>query len=139
MPKTRYCVGFAFSAAEDIVLIQKNKPEWQKGLLNGVGGHVEDGESVIDAMVREFEKETGVVIPASDWELYCHLEYEKAAVSFYRTFSDDPIPVKTITLEKVLTLPLKNFQYGRCVENLRWLIPLALDTQYTFKGEINNE
>lgn len=59
----KYCLGFAFS--EDfkyLVLIKKNRPEWQKGLLNGVGGKVDTkDESFRDAMIREFFEETNVL------------------------------------------------------------------------------
>lgn len=35
----RYVVGFCFNSdLSQIILIEKNKPEWQKGYLNGVGG-----------------------------------------------------------------------------------------------------
>ena len=50
-----YVVGFMFS--EEIL---KNKPDWQAGRLNGVGGKVEPNEYPDQAMVREFEEETGV-------------------------------------------------------------------------------
>src|SRR3990167_7537739 len=37
-----YSVGFVFSMDKSrVLLIKKNKPEWQAGLLNGVGGKAE--------------------------------------------------------------------------------------------------
>lgn len=39
---TQYCLGFAFTDHDNfVILIRKNKPAWQKGLLNGVGGESE--------------------------------------------------------------------------------------------------
>ena len=39
---TEYVVGFAFDKKrENVALIQKNRPPWQKGKLNGIGGHIE--------------------------------------------------------------------------------------------------
>jgi 8-oxo-dGTP diphosphatase len=55
-----YVVGYLFS--EDtlqVLLIRKNRPTWQAGRLNGVGGHIEPGESPEEAMCREFKEETG--------------------------------------------------------------------------------
>jgi 8-oxo-dGTP diphosphatase len=55
----RMVVGFLF-ADSDVLLVQKMKPDWQKGFWNGVGGKDEDGEEPIDAMVREFREETKI-------------------------------------------------------------------------------
>lgn len=44
-----------------ILVIRKRKPEWQKGRLNLVGGKIEEGESVLDASVRELKEETGLL------------------------------------------------------------------------------
>lgn len=38
----------------------KNKPDWQKGCLNGIGGKIEEGEKPIDAVFRELEEEAVV-------------------------------------------------------------------------------
>jgi len=43
----------------DILLIRKEKPDWQKGKLNLVGGKVEDDELAGIAAIREFKEETG--------------------------------------------------------------------------------
>lgn len=79
-----YTVGFAFTEdAKHVVLIRKSKPVWQAGLLNGIGGHVEHGESSHAAQVREFAEETGLIIPTWEkflvltdcghrWRLLCH-------------------------------------------------------------------
>ncbi len=65
-------VGFLFS--EDfsyVVLIEKSKPEWQAGRLNGVGGKIEEGEEPLDAMRREFKEEAGLDI--QHWIEFAHL------------------------------------------------------------------
>ena len=56
----KYVVGFMFDTSlTNVALIRKTKPAWQAGLLNGIGGKVEAGESFDDAMVREFSEEAG--------------------------------------------------------------------------------
>jgi 8-oxo-dGTP pyrophosphatase MutT (NUDIX family) len=55
---TKYVVGFMVHE-EQIALIRKNRPKWQEGRLNGIGGHIEENEEPYSAMVREFEEETG--------------------------------------------------------------------------------
>ena len=38
----RYTVGFVFSEGfKSVLLIRKTKPDWQAGLMNGVGGEAE--------------------------------------------------------------------------------------------------
>ena len=60
-----FVCGFCFDEEREcVVLIEKSQPAWQAGRLNGVGGKVEPGESVADAMTREFEEEAGVRLPA---------------------------------------------------------------------------
>ena len=45
----------------DVLLVRKDKPEWQKGLLNLPGGKIEEGETDIEAAERELKEETGYV------------------------------------------------------------------------------
>lgn len=55
----RYVLGFLFSEdGSRVLLIWKNRPAWQAGKLNGIGGKIEDGEQPLDAMKREFVEET---------------------------------------------------------------------------------
>jgi 8-oxo-dGTP diphosphatase len=71
---TRYVVGFLFSKDFRLVaLIRKMKPAWQAGLLNGIGGKIEAGESTLDAMIREFHEEANyghTEMPR--WKPMCH-------------------------------------------------------------------
>ena len=64
MKTTKYVLGFAFNkGCTEVLLIEKKRPNWMVGKLNGVGGHIEDGETPIDAMVREFKEETNLRRP----------------------------------------------------------------------------
>lgn len=123
----RYVVGFYFTDTKKVVLITKMKPEWQKGKMNGVGGHIEEGELPIDAMRREFREETGVEEPI-DWKLYCYAcqDGHDGDLYFYHAFGPE-IPVRTTTQEPVGVYGLEELDQLPVHYNLRWLIPMALD------------
>lgn len=121
-----YVVGLAFSpAADEVILIRKLKPEWQKGLLNGVGGKIEPGEAPIDAMTREFKEETGVDTTLDDWKLFLALRGETSTVYFYRTFMDIS-KCRTVEKEKVERVRSVPVPFDT-VPNLQLVIPMALD------------
>lgn len=65
---SNFVLGFAFDVKTGgVVLIRKTHPEWQAGKLNGIGGRIEPGEQPLQAMVREFEEETGVTTDPTQW------------------------------------------------------------------------
>lgn len=77
---TGYVLGFAFShTMRSVVLIEKLKPDWQAGKLNGVGGKIEPGENAYDAMAREFFEETGWAISYGDWHLFEIMRFRNGA------------------------------------------------------------
>lgn len=130
-PKREWVVGFLLDdEAERVVLIRKNRPEWQTGKLNGVGGKVElHDHTLSDAMRREFLEETGADVAA--WERYACLNWEEGIVHFYRSFA--PLSVlqscRTMTDERVVQVSvlclLKPHWRNVVTPNLRWLVPLA--------------
>lgn len=125
-----YVLGFLFTKDERVVwLIRKNKPEWQAGKLNGIGGKVELNELPLDAMRREFKEEAGLTI--DDWKWYAtitadHTSYE---VYCYYSFSDEK--PQTMTDEVVTRWPVFT-SASSIIPNLNWLIPMALSFN---KGE----
>ena len=66
--KSVFVLGFCFSSDSRVVLIRKKKGDWQEGMLNGIGGRVEPGEEIVEAMAREFREETGKYTPESCWQ-----------------------------------------------------------------------
>ena len=136
MKKTIYVCGFCFDySRKRVALIKKNRPNWQKGLLNGIGGHIEAGENLNDAIRREFKEETGVDIWS--WDLFCTYEGKDYVVYFMKIFSSMIGQVKTVTDEKVKVLNISDLNNesdnglaeNRTIDNLKWLIPLALDVR----------
>ena len=122
--KKRYTIGALFNPEMDLVLlIEKTKPEWQKGMLNLPGGHIEDGETAAECVRREFVEETGIDV--DNWQ---HIGRIDNAGNYYIEFftavlSEDQV-AQTLTDEKVdwhevYDLPAK------CISNLFWLVPFA--------------
>jgi 8-oxo-dGTP diphosphatase len=151
MMKTEYVCGFCFIPNDgQVVLIRKNKPEWQAGKLNGVGGHVEPGETPLQAMAREWFEETSE--PRTGWELFCTINYAKAVVHFFRTWvaNDGKCLARTNTDELIVRAPLSSIHCTHdsvipclyagtkvhlpMLPNLRYLIPMALSGD---KGEMH--
>lgn len=133
-PVQRYVLGFAFTPADQVALIQKAKPEWQKGLLNGIGGKVEDDETNIQAMVREFKEETGVEIGPVLWQYRGIMHGPDWRVEVYSCVSTKVAEVKTMEAEKVVLPGLWNVHYSgvlqdysalRLIDNVQALIHLC--------------
>ena len=117
----------------EVALIRKQKPEWQKGKLNGIGGKCEIGEYDNFAMVREFKEETGNETSRDQWDLFCIMrgknidDEEFEVVCFFTT--GDLSKLKTMETEVVEIHKLQDINPLRndMIENLCWLISLALD------------
>lgn len=130
---TSYVLGFMFSHDKQrVALIKKEKPEWQRGKLNGIGGKIEEGESPVEAMVREFREEGGVDTPPAQWLQYCIMGCPTGddpwQVYCFTTIGDVD-HLHTVTSEKITleyTICVRPFE-PKTVENLSWLVPLALD------------
>jgi 8-oxo-dGTP diphosphatase len=124
-----YALGFAFdSKQENILLITKNRPAWQAGKWNGIGGKVEPGELPINCMIREFEEETGLRTEAAQWSFITVLDNPHFVVHAYCMRSDDIFNAKTMTDEVVTCAPVQlDLIRMHSLSNLSWLIGLALD------------
>lgn len=122
---TEYTCGFAFDKCDkSVALIVKNRPEWQRGMLNGIGGHIEPGETPVEAQIREFYEETGWLTSEPEWSLFCVLTVPGfAKVYMFRATLPDLTRLKTTTDEKVSIQSTDEGCYT--VPNLKWLIPMA--------------
>jgi len=137
--KANYVVGFLFSEdLQKVVLIRKTKPEWQAGMLNGVGGKIEEMESPVEAMVREFEEEAGKRIEAALWNNFCTMTGgfnggESFNVECFYAVSNLS-DVESKTEEQVGVMPLDevhlNAMEGQhsLIGNIPWLLSMAVDT-----------
>jgi 8-oxo-dGTP diphosphatase len=124
-----YTLGFLFNLdCSRVLLICKNRPDWQAGRYNGIGGRIETerDESSEAAMAREFREETNLYIAEHLWEpfsvmhsrgdtVYC---FAHASLQINRAVSVTDEPVHAFFVDH---LP------EACLPNLHWLIPLAIN------------
>lgn len=122
---TEYVVGFLHDGYR-VVLIEKNRPDWQAGLLNGVGGKIEKYDLYpIDAMRREFKEETGVTV--QNWQHFLTLRGQTNLVWCYvsKAGPKKVLSVKTTTDEPVRVYHMDGLsERHKTVPNLKWIIPL---------------
>lgn len=124
---THYVVGFLFDDHRDgqVVLIEKQRPAWQKGYLNGVGGKIEPGESAEDAMRREGIEEMGV---DPEWSKFASVEYAGHILHFFAARDATAFSEAHAQTDEQLVRP---WIFGgdlariKMIPNLRWLIPMA--------------
>lgn len=101
-----YCLGFVFSPARDeVLLLEKKRPAFQAGLLNGIGGKLAPGEDPLDGMVRECAEESGLVIAPQDWVPLGRMEGDDFCVHLFQahallekavTTTDEPVRVVSL-------------------------------------------
>jgi 8-oxo-dGTP pyrophosphatase MutT (NUDIX family) len=134
---TYYVAGLLFADVRSrVMLIRKSHPDWMRGKLNGVGGHIEPEERPHTAMCREFKEETGLNIEQwkkfavlvgneeTDNPWWIHWYTACVANSCEHKPSFDPLspgePVDWYSIDRVI----QGFS-GITMPNLCWLICMA--------------
>jgi 8-oxo-dGTP pyrophosphatase MutT (NUDIX family) len=136
----KYVVGFMFVENGDlVVLIEKKKPDWQRGMFNGTGGHIKDGEAPGSAMVREFEEETGAKTSTLDWFCFAIMQVSENDTEIYFFSSFVAAKVSTVTDETVALVPVDYLDTYRIVPDLAWLIPMARQARNIFAKIMENK
>ncbi|HJR66473.1 MAG TPA: NUDIX domain-containing protein [Gemmatimonadaceae bacterium] len=120
-----YVLALLFTAdARDVVLVRKTRPAWQAGRVNALGGKLQDGEAILEAARREVREEAGVDV--EEWEQFLVWDDPEYRLRAVRAFDDAAHRARTaedqdVFLARVDALP------PNVIDNLRWIIPLALD------------
>ena len=130
----KYVVGFMFDESmSNVALIRKNKPAWQAGLLNGLGGKVEDGERPIYSMCREFHEESGCKTWEDEWVNFCSMsgvnnDGGAFEIEFFYNIGE-PHKLTSVESEQIEVVPAADIAAGKekTIGNLPWLVALALD------------
>lgn len=60
-----YTVNFLFTTDGKEVLLQRKKRTRFAGMLNGVGGKLEEGEAPMECAIREIREETGISVDSA--------------------------------------------------------------------------
>lgn len=142
-PEIRYCCGLIFNKKmTKVILIKKNRPNWQKGYLNGIGGHLEQGEGGKQGMARECKQECGLDLPDYCWQSLASIsgvneDGDRYICWFYYSINLDKVfdKAKTLTDEEVWEIDLTMRRKMEIVCGLDWLIPLAIYDYNKTEGE----
>lgn len=138
-----YVLGFVFDLREkQVLLIEKLKPDWQKGFLNGIGGKVEpEDDTLVDAMTREFKEEATAQIAPMAWSNFCTMKGRKCPDGDWNVYcyyyvipalSGVKKEVSKAESEQILWVPLSKIRSAegddsRLLGNIPWLVGMALD------------
>lgn len=127
----RYTLGVCFNNSNfnAVLLLLKNKPEWQAGNYNCPGGKLNEGETEDDCISRKFKEETGLNISNEDWEpilvLTDMVDFEVGV--FTCIYNEEKHGrIKSTPEEPVDWFPTK-YLPKNIISNLEWLIPMCKD------------
>ena len=126
-----YTCGFLFHQVNNrnrVLLVRKKHPDWQRGLMNGIGGRMEPGEDPAQCMMREFKEEAAYLTNA--WQCFANERGRDYEVYFFRAWLPESYETpkqndRGEELEWVETWPWPPVY--PVVGNLNWLVPLAID------------
>lgn len=123
-PMSNYVVSFADIDNGDVLLVLKDRPAWQAGRLNLVGGKIEDGETPMEAAVRELQEESGLI---GDMDKLCGIVRGKEVMVYccrvkVASTEINPRPGETEKVDWYKWEDVKNDP--RLMPNLRVIIPL---------------
>lgn len=125
----QYVCGLVFDPYyTKVVLIKKNRPEWQVGMWNAVGGKLEESDGCGEAAIsREFEEETGVLINPDRWIEFATLTGNGYQIAWFTTTLKDTdlFKVSTVEDEEVGLFQLTELASMNLIPNVRWLIEMA--------------
>ena len=124
----KYTLGFVFNdSLKRVALMEKKRPDWQKGRLNGVGGKIEPGESSIACIVREVREESGLESKSRDWThiaLLKGLDWKMDVYAYSHKGKESA--VHTLTDEKVRWFDVMRLP-RTALANVPWLVNLSKD------------
>lgn len=137
-----YSMGFICSEdGERVLLLQKNKGELD-GLWLGVGGKVDPGENFLNAMVRECNEETTMLIELENWIDLGAWSNETANIGMFVAFDDhskcSPESDTNETIKSYRWDEIKDLKVGlSCQKVLKVVEELAKERALSLSNVIN--
>lgn len=123
--KPSYVLALLFTAnRRQVVLIRRTRPVWQAGRVNALGGRLVDGESPGDAARREVREESGVDV--REWAEVLVWDDAEYRMHVMRAVSELAGAARTMEDQEVFLADVESLP-ANVIDNLRWLVPLALD------------
>ena len=125
MPHFTYVLALLFTPERDrVVLMHKTRPAWQAGRVNALGGKLHAGETPQAAARREVCEEAGVDVP--NWEEFLVWDDPVYRMHALRAFDEAARHARTAEDQAVFLADASALP-PELIDNLRWLVPLALD------------
>lgn len=137
IPKQQeYVVGFRFDD-RNVLLLRKNRPLWQAGRLNGIGGKIEPNELPALAMLREWKEEVGPDNCACQWDYRICLTGQYFVLHVFSSEGAISIPLERFgpdgtarnDVGEILTIVPWDKLPDDTIPNLHWMVPLCHDDQ----------
>lgn len=137
-----YVVSFIFTEAwrdrREVLLVRKRRPDWQKGLLNGIGGRLlSENEPDYDAASRTVREECGLDL-SDQLKLFAECVWTTPPVILYCYYA---ISGRIYTKSSLKDEKISRYGYPEVltrkdlVSGVSWLIPLAIDFSLKKVGE----
>lgn len=124
----KYVVGFIFNTDfTRVLLMHKNRPAWQNGFINGLGGKVEEGEDTFTTICREIQEESGLEISKEKWTKVGRVHSDSFTMDVFGVVYEGNESDATTKEDE----PIEWFEVAHLpsntIENLPWLIHITLD------------
>lgn len=130
----KYASIIVLSEKGNLVTVQKNRPDWQKGMYNFPGGHVEEGESFETAAIRELHEEANIVIDKEDiTKVGIITDNNTFILNVYTITIPESVirdQIWTMTDEPISIMPVGTFMELEFVQHTDKLLNAALDREY---------
>ena len=131
-----YVLALLYSAdSTQVVLMRRSRPAWQAGRVNALGGAIMVGESALEAARREVREESGVDVER--WAEVLVWEDAEYRMHVMRAVSDRAHEVRTMEDQEVFLADVRALP-SNVIDNLRWLVPLALDAEVAMPIEVRS-
>lgn len=124
----KYTLGFIFNKNLDhVLLMHKNRPDWQAGKVNGLGGKLFDGEDSIDCIAREIKEESNLDIQKERFVYIGNLSSDTFHMDVFGAVYDGSLAdAQSMETEEVEWFQIESLPKNG-IDKLSWLIHITLD------------